>query len=376
MDLFKQLQAGGVKGVWIWCTNPMVSFPNVNFVMNALRKAELVVVQDIFFRTETGAFADVLLPAASLAGESVGTMANAERRIQLMEKAIDPPGDALPDEMIFLAFAHRYAKAVERDGRADEARLLHFLLEPMTKGYEPLFDHVQTNVRGLWGVASDIQGRIFGELAAVSLGVPGNDFSGLTYERLRQERDGEGLYGFQIPVPTPDHKGTKRLYTQGRWATPDGKVRCFLWDYVPPAEQPDAAYPFLLTLPRLYEHWHTRTRTGRVPYLHRAHPEAWVSLNPEDAAALAVRDGDRVQVESRRGKVVVKARIDRNFTPRRGVVWMPWGFGFLGNLLGEHGEAPPGTAAANLLSQDASDPVSRQPELKLAAVRVGKAVPS
>ncbi|MEM2351530.1 MAG: molybdopterin-dependent oxidoreductase [Thermoproteota archaeon] len=378
IDMFKRIKDGAIKGVWIVCTNPLVSFPNVTLAFDALKNAELVVVQDIYW-SETAAFADVLLPAAALSGESTGTFFNTERRVQILEKAVEPPGDSLPDEIIFLAFIYKYLKTLEKEGRTDEADFIRFLAEPFYKGYENLFENVQANIKQLREIVPEIQSRIFSELAAISKGVPCNDFSGLSYERLRKERDAEGLRGFQIPVPSPDHKGTKRLYDESyeatykmRFATPDGKVRCFIWDYVPPAEWPDPEYPFILILPRIYEHWHTRTRTGRCALPHKLKPEPWISINPTDAAKLGVKNGDLVEVESKRGKVIVKVLVDEVRTPREGVVWMPWAYGFFGDMFVGKPESPPGTRTANLLSNDVYDPVSKQPELKFATVRIRK----
>jgi len=380
VDIFKKIKEGVIKGVWTVCTNPLVSFPNVNMVMEALKKSELVVVQDMYWN-ETAAFADVLLPAAALSGESTGTFINTERRVQILEKAVEPPGDSLPDEIIFLSIMYKYLKALEKDGRTDEAKFVKFLLEPFIKGYEDLFENVQANIKRLREVTSVIQSRIFSELAMISNGVPCNDMSGLSYERLRKEKDAKGLKGFQIPIPSPDHKGTERLYDESfeatykmRFATPDGKVRCFLWDYIPPAEWPDTEYPFILTLPRMYEHWHTRTRTGRCALPHKLKPEPWISINPIDAEKLTVENGDLVEVTSRRGKVVAKVLIDILRTPREGVVWMPWAYGFFGDIFIGKPESPPGTRTANLVSNDAYDPVSKQPELKFTVVRIKKAM--
>ncbi|GAV24396.1 hypothetical protein ciss_03290 [Carboxydothermus islandicus] len=379
VDIFKNLKNGNIKGVWTVCNNPMVAFPNLNMVHEALRKADLVVVQDIY-PTETMAFADVVLPAAALSGEACGTYLNSERRVQMLEKAVEPPGDALPDGIILLAFVYKYQKALAAEGRQEEADFLKFLLEPIIQGYEPLFENVQANIRELREANQEIQKRLFSELAYVSKGIPGNDFSGLSYERLRTEKDAKGYVGFKLPVLDSSHKGLERLYDenyeavyQKRFATPDGKLRCFLFEQVHPAEEwIDAEYPFMLTLPRIYEHWHTRTRTGRCAMPHRLRPEAWLSINPNDAKKLGIKDGDWVEVESRRGKVTVKAKIDTVKTPREGVVWMPWAYGFLGNLFTGQKEAPPGKSAGNVLSTDAYDPVSKHPELKFTAVKIRK----
>lgn len=379
VDMFKSLRDGKLKGVWTVCNNPMVGMSNVNMVMEALKKAELVAVQDIYL-TETVAFADIVFPAASFSGEGTGTFLNTERRMQMLEKAVDPPGDALPDEIIYLAFVYKYTQALAREGRAEEVQFLQFLLQPVISGFDTLFENVQANVQALRDAHPEIQKRLFAELAAVSKGVPGNDLSGLSYERLRSEKDAKGLSGFQLPVLDSSHQGTERLYDENyekvyqgkRFATPDGKARCFLFDYVPPADAVNSEYPYMLTLPRIYEHWHTRTRTGRCAFPHRLKPAAWLSLNPKDAARLGLKDGDLVEVASRRGQVTVKVKIDQVRTPREGVVWMPWAYGFMGDLFTGRMEPPPGKTAGNILSNDAYDPVSKQPELKFAAVKIRK----
>lgn len=379
VDMIKSIQKGEMKGIWIKCTNPMVSFPNLNLLVDALKKADLVVVQESFW-SETTAYADVVLPAALLSGESWGTFFNTERRVQLHQKAVDPPGDALPDVVILLAFAYKYIKTLENEGRGDEVKLLKFLLEPVYRGFEDLFENVQANIEKLRGdVAFEINKRLFEYLARVSKGVPSNDFSGLTYDRLINERDFKGRKGFQIPVPSPESKGTQRLYDDNyeklygrRFPTPDGRMRCFIWDYVPPAEWPDENYPFVLTTRRLYEHWHTRSRTGKCAMPHRLAPEPWVSINPEDAARLGIKDGDFVEIESRRGKIVLKAKVDTITPPRPGVVWVPWAFGFLGDMFKNRGSQPPGEWTANVVTNEVYDPLSRQPEFKFSAVRIRK----
>ncbi|MEM1662737.1 MAG: molybdopterin oxidoreductase family protein [Pyrobaculum sp.] len=379
VDMIKAVQRGEMKGIWINCTNPMVSFPNLNLLVDALKKADLVVVQDAFW-SETTAFADVVLPAALLSGESWGTFFNTERRVQLHQKAVDPPGDALSDVVILLAFAYKYIKTLEREGRGDEVKLLKFLLEPVYSGFEHLFENVQQNVDKLRGeVEFELNKRLFEYLARISKGVPSNDLSGLTYERLLNERDHKGRKGFQIPVPSPESKGTERLYDENyeklygrRFPTPDGRMRCFLWEYVPPAEWPDENYPFILTTRRLYEHWHTRSRTGKCALPHRLAPEPWVSINPEDAARLGIKDGDLVEIESKRGKIVLKARVDVKTPPRPGVLWTPWAFGYLGDMFrGVRGD-PPGLWTANVVTNETYDPLSRQPEFKFSAVRIRK----
>jgi ferredoxin-nitrate reductase len=313
-DLFDALEDGRVKAVWIVATNPLVSMPDSERARAALARAELVVCQDAYDPTETSAVAHAVLPAAQWP-EKQGTMTNSERRVTLMRKAIDPPGDALPDWEIF-------------------ARLAAAL------GYAEHFG---------WGSAAEV----YDEFAALTSGRP-CDQAGISHERL--DREGS----LQWPCPTPGHPGTGRLYADGRFHTPSGRAQ------VSPAvpgelpEPPDDHYPLILTTGRVASQWHTMTRTGKSRKLMAAEREPFLELHPADAHAAGLRDRSFARVRSRRGWAILRVRIDD--TLPAGTAFAPFHWGTL--------HAPAGAGAVNNLTHRATDPTSRQPGLKAVAIRV------
>jgi ferredoxin-nitrate reductase len=316
VDLFEALDRGAVKAIWILCTNPAASMPDSSFAEQALRKTELVVVQDAYHPTETTALGDVLLPAAQWS-EKEGVMTNSERRITYMAKAVAPPGEALPDWQILTLFAREM-------------------------GFGESFPYTSSE-------------EIFAEFARLTKGRP-CDYSGLTYERLKTSGP------VQWPCPSADHPGTERLYSDSRFHRRGGRASFGAVDHQPPAETPDSNYPLVLTTGRVKSHWHTLTRTGKVEPLRKTTPEPFLELHPSDALMSGVRDAEFAEIVSRRGTAVVQVRVTAEI--RAGTCFMPfhWGrrFGFY--------------KAANNLTITACDPISRQPELKACAVRVQKAV--
>jgi anaerobic selenocysteine-containing dehydrogenase len=312
LEIFEGLARGEVRAVWILCTNPAASMPDTDLVERALRQADLVVVQDAYHPTETTRFADVLLPAAQWP-EKDGVMTSSERRLTYLPKLVDPPGEAWPDAQILTCFAREM-------------------------GWKAAFPYETT-------------AEIFAEFAALTAGTP-CDYSGVTHERLRREGP------LQWPVPAVDHPGTPRLYADRRFHTGDGRARFIAVEHDPPVEEPDGTYPLTLTTGRVRDHWHTLTRTGKVAALRRRTPEPILELSTRDARRLGIRDGDFVEVASRRGKVVAQCRVTD--TIREGVCFLPfhWGrsFGFY--------------KSANNLTLSARDRDSSQPELKACAVRV------
>jgi ferredoxin-nitrate reductase len=312
LEIFEGLARGEVRAVWIIATNPAASMPDLDLVEKALRQADLVVVQDAYHPTETTRFADVLLPAAQWP-EKDGVMTNSERRLTRLPKLVEPPGEAWPDSVILTRFAWEM-------------------------GWKEAFAAVSAE-------------EIFAEFAALTAGTP-CDYSGVTHARL--DREGP----LQWPVPAADHPGTTRLYADGRFPTPDGRARFLPVEPVEVAEPADDDYPLVLTTGRVRDHWHTLTRTAHAPALARRTPEPLLELNARDARRLGLRDGDFVEVASRRGKAVVQCRVTE--TIREGTCFLPfhWGrrFGFY--------------KSANNLTLSARDPRSQQPELKACAVRV------
>ena len=313
MDMIQRLEDGAIRLVWIAGSNPLASLPNARRARAALANADVVILQDAYLATESTEAADILLPAAQWS-EREGTMTNSERRISYLAKVGEPPGEALPDWEIFCRVARR----------------LGFTQAFRYSGTEEVFDELRGLTRG-----RDL------------------DYSGLSYDVLKRQ-DG----GAQWPVRPGMRRGTPRLFTDGRFATPDGRARF----HVPSARQPSDAtsdeYPLALLTGRVKDQWHTRTRTGRVSKLNKSEPEPFLEMHPHDVTVLGLRGGDRVRVVSRRGSFVAPLR--ETAAIRRGTVFAPFHWGALWD---------PG-GVANDATSDACDPRSGQPELKFAAVRI------
>lgn len=379
VDMFKGVETGGIKGIWIMCTNPMVSMPDLNMVNSALQKAELVVVQDIFNKNETAFYADVLLPAATLSGEATGTYSNTDRRIQLHEMAVSPPGKALSDSTILLAFAYRYSKKLKEKGRHQEAKLIDFLLNRVGEKEIAVFDDIDGNFDRVRKISPRLAELLWMDLALISKGVPSNDVSGITYQRLRTEKDFKGYTGFKYPVTSLTDKGTAILYDEKyerkfgkRFATPNGKMRGWLWDNVQEKDAVTKEFPMVAGLPVRLEHWHTRAQTGRCMLNQILLPEPFVAICEQDAGKLKIKDGETVRVESKRGYITVKARIEKAMPPREGFVWIPWCFGAAVDYFRSKFEKPPGTTAGNIITADFYDPASKEPGFQYVSVRIIK----
>jgi anaerobic selenocysteine-containing dehydrogenase len=312
LEIFEGLAAGEVRAVWILCTNPAASMPDLDLVEKALRQAELVVVQDAYHPTETTRFADVLLPAAQWP-EKDGVMTNSERRLTYLPQLVAPPGEALPDAEIVVRFAHEM-------------------------GWKEAFPSVSA-------------AEIFDEFAALTAGTT-CDYSGVSHERLRREGP------LQWPVPSPSSPGTPRLYTDHRFPTADGRARFVAVEHAEPVEPPDAAFPVTLTTGRARDHWHTLTRTGKSPALAVRTPEPILEVNLHDARRAGIQDGDFVEITSRRGKALAQCRVSA--AVREGTCFLPFHWGRQTGFY----------KSANNLTLAARDPLSKQPELKACAVRL------
>jgi anaerobic selenocysteine-containing dehydrogenase len=312
-DIVNAVMSGTVRGLWIIATNPVVSFPNREVLEQALGRLDLLVVQD-GFENPTAALADVVLPAA-IWGEKDGTFTNSERRVSRVRAAVAPPGEARSDFDIVLGLAERW-------GCRDQ-----------------LFAG--------WREPQDA----FEEWRRVSAGRP-CDYGGITWERV------EAAGGVQWPCPADDDElapgGTPRLYTDGRYHRPGGRPAVRAVEPEPIRDRPRRDYPLLLNTGRTVEHWHTRTKTGRVPILEALAPDAWIDLNPADASSLGVRSGALVRVSSARGEVS-SIRVRVTGTVRPGEVFIPF-----------HWDE----RCANRLTDDQFDPISREPNYKQCAVRV------
>jgi ferredoxin-nitrate reductase len=313
VELFQALAEGKVKAVWIMCTNPAVSMPDLDVVEKALRQAELVVVQDAYHPTDTTRFADVLLPAAQWP-EKEGVMTNSERTLTYLPPLVQPPGEALPDWQIVTQFAREM-------------------------GWQEAFPFERAE-------------EVFEEFKQLTKGRP-MDITGVTYARLKRGP-------VQWPCPAWDHPGTPRLYPDRRFHTPNGRARFIPVEHADPIERPCREFPLVLTTGRVKNQWHTMTRTGKVENLLKGCREPFVELHPQDARRYGVHDGDFVELTSRRGKLVAQARV--TVTIAAGACFVPFHWG---RSMGFY-------KCANNLTLNAYDPVSKEPELKAAAVRVKK----
>jgi anaerobic selenocysteine-containing dehydrogenase len=312
-DIIEAAVGKQIRALWIIATNPVVSFPNIDVLKQAFQNLEFLVVQD-GFPTPTSEFADLVLPAA-IWGEKEGTYTNSERRASKANRAVDPPGDAKTDFDIFLDIAHKLGCDQE------------------------LFPG--------WSTPRDA----FEEWRKVSAGRP-CDYSGMTWDLI------EAHGGLQWPFRPGDQPGlTSRLYADGRFNTEDGKAKLFCIECEPFPEQPTTDYPFVLNTGRTVEHWHTRTKTGRVPILEAMSPRAWLEMNPRDANRMKLRPHDRVDIVSRRNRVRgVELRVTEIVAP--GQVFMPFHYV---------------ETNSNLVTQSAYDPISREPNYKQCSVRVERA---
>jgi ferredoxin-nitrate reductase len=314
-QMIEALERGDLKAIWIICTNPIVSLPDSRRAEAALKKARFVVVQDISNRSDTLAFADLVLPAAGHF-EKEGTMTNSERRISHLSKVVDAPGEALPDIEILSMFAREM-------------------------GFSG-FDHASA-------------AEIFAEHARLTKGT-NIDISGLSYDRLKQEGT------MQWPVPTPHHFGTSRLFTDNKFYTPTKKAR-----FLPlnnPENRSEALtndHPLILTTGRIRDQWHTMTKTGKVNKLKQHIDKPFLEIHPFDALVRNIKDGDVVVIENARGEVRVSAKITDDI--KKGVVFLPMHWGrMLNHDLGR----------ANNITSSIVDPISKEPDFKFAAIEVKK----
>ncbi|MFB7370757.1 molybdopterin-dependent oxidoreductase [Streptomyces sp. NPDC056222] len=332
VEMFEKMVAGEIKACWIICTNPVASVANRRTVIEALETAELVITQDVFAETETNAYADISLPA-TLWAESDGVMINSERNLTLVQEAVDPPGQALPDwqliarvacEMGF-ADAFTYASAEE-------------VFEELRRAWNP---------KTGW----DLRGVTYARLRGAPVQWPAATVDGPERNPIRYVND-----GVSTPlVERPDGSRPRLVFP-----TASGRASFFARPHLPAAELPDDDYPFVLNTGRLQHQWHTLTRTGKVAKLNKLNPGPFVELHPQDATALGIVDGDGVEVASRRGRAVLPAVVTDRVRP--GDCFAPFHWN---DLFGEY-------LSVNAVTNDAVDPLSFQPEFKVCAVTLTK----
>jgi formate dehydrogenase major subunit len=290
------------KVLYIVGTNPMMAAPDIQNVHKALVEKELLIVQDIY-PTETAQLADVVLPAATWV-ERTGLHAYVDRRVQKINRLIDPPGDAKPDWWIICQLAEKM-------------------------GYKAYFDFSSSE-------------EIFDEIRQC---VP--PYKGITYERLDNT-----VGGIQWPCPTENHPGTPTFFTE-RFNTPDGLGHLQVVEHQPPVEIPDEDYPYILTTGRSLFHYHTGTMTRRTPRLADEVPDNYCQINTKDASFEKINNGDVIGLETRRGRIEIRARVT-NEVPE-GLIFVPFHFA---------------ESCANRLTNPVLDPACGMPEYKVCAVKV------
>ncbi|WP_018615534.1 nitrate reductase [Segetibacter koreensis] len=312
-EMFEALNNGRLKAIWIMGTNPLVSLPDVRIAEEGLRKAKFVVVQDVSNKPETIQYADVVLPAAAWA-EKEGTMTNAERRIALLSKIVDAPGEALPDAEIICRFAQKM---------------------------------------GFHGFNYKATSEIYAEHCRTTEGT-NIDITGLSYDVLKAKRS------VQYPYTRKEKGfGTARLFTDKQFYTPSKKAIIHTVDEVNQSEQTADDLPLVLTTGRIRDQWHTMTKTGKVNKLKQHISNSFLEIHPDDAEERNIDENDIVEVFNGRGNVRVKAKLTTDI--KRGVVFMPMHWGKILNS---------DLNRANNLTNNLVDPISKEPDFKFSAVQV------
>jgi nitrate reductase (cytochrome) len=319
LRLFQAMNDGGVRCVLNMCTNPAQSMPNLNTYAKGMERCFFVVV-DVFEDTRSTRYADVVLPAA-LWVEKEGVFGQSERRYQLVEKLLDPPGEARSDLEILVDLAQRL-------GLSD---VISAKTAPeVWDEYRKLSSHSKY------------------------------DFSGITRARLRE------LRGLQWPCPDEKHPGTARRYIPGDpfvsagkkhdfYGMPDGRALVHLTPYAPRSDETTEEYPLVLNTGRILEQWHTGTMTDRIAPIRNGTPRGHFEIHGYDARRLGIKDGDKVEVKSRYGRLEGACRVTTK--PLVGTVFATF---YDAEFL------------INVLVTDKHDPISKQPDYKTTAVSVRK----
>ena len=326
VEMFQAAADGQIKALWIACTNPAQSMPDQTMVRRALERAEFVILQEAFATTATAPYADLLLPATPW-GEKDGTVTNSERRISRLRPVLAPAGDARHDWAIAADVARRVAARI-----APERAAMFAYDTP-----EAVWNEHRDSTRG-----RDL------------------DITGLSYAML----DKQGPQ--QWPLPEGVGTGRARLYEDGVFATPNGKARFADVPFTPLAEARSAKYPFSLNTGRLRDQWHGMSRTGLLGRLYGHERDPVVELHPQDMDRRKLADGTFVCVTSARGRLVLPVRASTRVAPTQAFIAMHWGEEALS---GSDDQGRPATGV-NTLTTAAFCPISKQPELKHAAVKI------
>ncbi|MDP6968377.1 MAG: nitrate reductase [Gammaproteobacteria bacterium] len=314
-DIFRAIETGEIKGLWLIATNPLTSMPNTARIRKAMQKLDFCVVQDCYADTESADYAHVFLPAGTWA-EKEGVMTNTERRVNMVTPVIKPYGDAKPDLWIFNQLAKRF------------------------------------NTHGKVKFPASA-GAVFEEMKLLSKGRL-CDISGMTHELIEKSRGIQWPYTQeQVESGEAPLAGGVRLYTEAvSFCYADGKAKLIPLPFINNNEIPDEKFPIWLNTGRLVEHFHTRTKTGKVGNNNKFSPIPFIEINPDAAIELNVKDGDYVRLVSRRSDAVVMAKYTQRVA--KNAVFLPFHF----------------HDCANRLTLGLLDPYSRQPAYKQQAVRI------
>ncbi|EUJ09612.1 anaerobic dehydrogenase, typically selenocysteine-containing [Methylophilaceae bacterium 11] len=323
VEMFDAIKKGEIKAVWIACTNPAHSMPDLNNVLEALNTAELVVLQDAFNNTDSNQYADVFFPATTW-GEKEGTVTNSERRITRLQSASPKPGEARHDWEIAVDFAQRLEKK---------------LVSKSITG-KSLFDYPTTE-------------SVFNEHRETTRGRD-LDITGLSYQLLEQQ--GPQQWPFKEGATT----GEARLYTDGVFQKPNGKAQFHNAVYKGTADKTDARHPLHLLTGRLRDQWHGMSRTGTIAQLYNHVEEPVVSMNQDDMTRRQLKSGDIVKLSNKRGSLNIRVQQSEEVKPAETFIPMHWGSQTMSGL------------GVNALMPPAFDKTSKQPELKHTAIKIEK----
>lgn len=304
-DIFPAIETGQIKALWIIATNPMTSMTNTARIRKIMEKLDFLVVQDAYEDVETNEYSHVYFPAAVWA-EKEGCFTNTERRVNLTRNVVKPFEESKPDFWIFNEMAKR-------------------------------FEHGVTFPENTEGAFNEMRELSKGRML---------DYSGLTYDKIEEKR------GIQWPFSEDAEEGSPRLYTDGKFQHADQKAKLIPLPFVDDNERPDEDYPFWLNSGRVVEHFHTRTRTGKVGNLNKFSPTPYMEMNPDAAKKLGVEHGSYARLTTRRGDAVVMVQTTQRVSPN--MVFVPFHF----------------HECVNRLALGLLDPHSRQPAFKQCAVKI------
>lgn len=320
-DIFPAIETGQIKALWLVATNPMTSMPNTSRIRKIMEKLEFCVVQDSYEDVEANQYAHVFLPA-SVWAEKSGCFTNTERRVNLVTAVKPPMANSKPDLWIFNQLAKRWDNSVNMN---------------FPESSSDVFEEMKVLSQGVDGHTNGANGqpRML-------------NISGMSHAKILQQR------GIQWPMKEGENSGAERLYTDGIFQFPDGKAKLMALEFKDNNEKPSTDFPFWLNSGRVVEHFHTRTRTGKVGNCNKFSPTPYMEINPDAANELGIDNMEYVRLVSPRGDAVVMAQLTQRVPYN--MVFIPFHY----------------HDCVNRLSLGLLDPHSRQPAFKQCAVRIEK----